>query len=227
MPSIRALLVDDHEFYLEALGEVLEEMDVVVVGLACSAEEALQLADLHHPDLAIVDSVLGDEDGIELAARLRSRHPLIRVIVTADAEDVNVASAVRAVRAGARAFLPKAIPIAEVNRVAHSILSGETHIPPVLLTGVLATLTGGALTTEDEQDRLAALSTREFDVLVLLAAGRDTAAIAEQLFLSPHTVRTHVKHVLAKLKVHSSLEAVALLLRSGRSSPAQVRNSEP
>jgi DNA-binding NarL/FixJ family response regulator len=224
MGSIRALLVDDHAMYVEALAELMESAELVVVGTARTGREALRLADLHHPDLAVVDSVLDDEDGIELVARLRSRHPGLRLMVAAEPDGVDVASAVRALRAGARAFLPKAVPVSELVRMAQGVMAGETHIPPLMLTGILATLTQGAVPSEDVQDHLATLSSREFEVLELMAAGRDTAGIAEHLFLSPHTIRTHVKHILAKLEVHSSLEAVTLLLRAERRVSARLQN---
>jgi DNA-binding NarL/FixJ family response regulator len=223
MSSIRALLVDDHAMYVEALAELLESTEMIVVGTASTGVDALGLADLHHPNLALVASVLNEEDGIELVARLRARHPSLRVMVAAEPDGVDAASAVRAVRAGARAFLPKAVPVSELVRMAQGVMAGETHIPPLILTGILAALTQGAMPSEDVQDRLAALSPREFEVLELMAAGRDPAGIAEHLFLSPHTVRTHVKHILAKLEVHSSLEAVTLLLRAERRASVRLQ----
>ena len=213
--------------YREALADVLEDGGMVVVGTAATEAEALQLVDLHHPDLAVVDSILDVEDGIEFVARLRSHQHGLRVIVAADPDRYDTASAVQAVRAGARAFIPKAIPVSEFIRVAEGVMAGETHIPPLILTGVLAALSQGPVRSEDAQDRLAVLSSREFDVLELMADGCDTAAIAERLFLSPHTVRTHVKHILAKLGVHSSLEAATLLLRAERPTSGRLQDRTP
>lgn len=224
MRSIRVLLIDDHQLYLDALASVLAGTRLVVAATALSGSIALDLAGLYQPDLAIVAAVVGEEDGIGLAARLRQRHPELRVMILADPDDVSVDQAVRAVRAGAGAFLTRATPAKDLATIAERVMAGETHIPPLILTGVLAALNQAVVAPSGARERLAVLTSREVEVLELMAAGNDTTATAERLFLSPHTVRTHVKHILAKLGVHSSLEAVSLLLRAAQPSSAGLQD---
>lgn len=228
MTPVSLLLVGSHRFEVGALGGVLgAEPDLAVIGTASSAGEALTVAELQPPDVAVIDTLLGSDDATDLTDRLIRLHPDVRAVVLIDGEDP--ASALRAVLAGAAAVVVKPVAVDSLADVIRGVAAGETHIPPRLLTGVIAVLRAG-IPADGWTERLASLTPREREVLEEMAEGRDTVAIAERLFLSPHTVRTHVKHILAKLGVHSSLEAVSIALRAGpgrgSSSPARpVRTS--
>lgn len=228
MTPVSLLLVGSHRIEVGALGGVLgAEPDLAVIGTASSAGEALSVAELHPPDVAVIDTLLGSDDAMDLTDRLIRLHPDVRAVVLIDGEDP--ASALRAVLAGAAAVVVKPVAVDVLADVIRGVAAGETHIPSRLLTGVIAVLRAG-VPADGWTERLASLTQREREVLEEMAEGRDTVAIAERLFLSPHTVRTHVKHILAKLGVHSSLEAVSIALRAGpgrgASSPARpVRTS--
>ena len=96
------------------------------------------------------------------------------------------------------------------------VLRDETHLPPALLTGVLRELTAARKHRTESERLVESLTPREREVLRCMVAGLGRKAVAERLFLSPHTVRTHMQNVLGKLGVHSTLAAVALARRAGR-----------
>ncbi|MEY9848137.1 DNA-binding response regulator [Streptacidiphilus sp. MAP5-3] len=121
-----------------------------------------------------------------------------------------------AVRAGVRGWVPKDSSLQHLLAVIRGVRSGETWIPPRLLTQVLAELTTLHDGLEQDAERLATLSAREREVLDGLAAGLSRAEIGQRLFLSTNTVRSHVQNLMAKLDVHSSVAAVALAHRVGR-----------
>ena len=216
--SIRLFLVDAHKVFTDALAaRFAAEEDFVVTGHAASPEAALRAMASAGPDVVVVDVALGasgDEvaPGVSFVEDLCLEHPTVRVVVVTGHDDGPTALA--AVKAGASAFLPKSAPVEELARVIRGILEGETHIPPRLLTFVLDALEKPPAEAE-WKTRLARLTARERDVLEQMVAGVDQATTAQRLFLSLNTVRTHTKHILAKLEVHSTLEAVSIALRGG------------
>ncbi|MFR9673472.1 LuxR C-terminal-related transcriptional regulator [Streptomyces sp. TR06-5] len=151
-------------------------------------------------------------DGIALVAALRREFPALRAVVLAERDDAARASA--ALRAGACGWVAKDCGLSRLLDVVRGVVKGETHVPPLLLTEVLDELTASRSRSESEQ-LVQSLTPRELEVLRCMVAGWGRGAVAERLFLSPHTVRTHMQNVLGKLGVHSTLAAVALARRAG------------
>jgi DNA-binding NarL/FixJ family response regulator len=210
----RILLVDDHRVFLDALAAILNaEPDLQVVGMATSAAQAEAIADVQNPELILLDVDLGTTDGIQLAQKLREDHPQARVAILTCHEDAETACA--AVRAGASAVMSKGLAVEDLLRVVRGVHRGESWIPPRTLTDVLRSLLSDPNQLSPEEEKVASLSDREREVLACLVAGHDKAHIARQLYVSPNTVRTHVRNVLKKLGAHSSLEAVAVAYRAG------------
>jgi DNA-binding NarL/FixJ family response regulator len=217
--AARALVVDDHPVFAEALTALLEKYeDIDVVGTVGRVEEAITLANELKPDVAIVDVIMGNANGLGLTARL-TEELRMRVVVLSCRDDP--ATATSAIRAGASAFISKDSPPRELLDALRGALHGHTWVPPRLLTGVLRELTGDTPPPRPEEQRVAALSRRERDVLGYLVAGMTRAEIAEKLVLSVNTVRSHIQRVLTKLDVHSTLEAAALGRRAGVTAPAR------
>lgn len=210
----RVVVVDDHRMVVDAIGAMLGlDPGIDVVGTAGSLEEALVVARAVRPDVVVADYDLPDGTGIDLARQLAG-DPETRVIVVTGLGDENVA--VAAMEAGCAGFLTKGRPMAELVDAVHRVARGGIALSPDLLARVLPRL----------RDRVArpggdptSLTEREREVLVLMATGASNQAIAEQLFLSVHTVRNHVKQILVKLGAHSKLQAVSLALRSGLIEP--------
>ncbi|GAU68635.1 putative two-component response regulator [Streptomyces sp. NBRC 110611] len=152
-------------------------------------------------------------DGIALVSGLRSSHPYLRTVVLADRDDPRRAAA--ALQAGASGWVAKDCSLSRLLAVIRGVLRDETHLPPALLTGVLRELTAARKHRSESERLVESLTPREREVLRCMVAGLGRKAVAERLFLSPHTVRTHMQNVLGKLGVHSTLAAVALARRAG------------
>ncbi|HEY0001716.1 MAG TPA: response regulator transcription factor [Actinoplanes sp.] len=206
---ITVLVVDDHQTFAELLAIALQsEPGLSFVGHAQSSAEARELVERLRPDAVLMDVELPDVDGIRTTESLMNDHPALRVIVlTAHAEPLLVS---RAVAAGACGFLPKGGALGDVLQALRTAHRGGMAIPAHLLSGALNPAAPRAAPTP-----AALLTGRERDVLQLIALGRDARAIANELGISLHTCRGHVKSILAKLDAHSQLEAVMKAIRTG------------
>ncbi|MFI6849756.1 LuxR C-terminal-related transcriptional regulator [Kitasatospora sp. NPDC050467] len=152
-------------------------------------------------------------DGITLLARVRRNHPTLRAVVLATADDAHRAA--RALHAGATGWVAKESSLARLLAVVRGVLRDETHLPPALLTGVIRELTTARRDRTESERLVDTLTPREKQILRCMVAGLGRQAVAERLYLSPHTVRTHMQNVLGKLGVHSTLAAVAVARRAG------------
>ncbi|MFE3108633.1 LuxR C-terminal-related transcriptional regulator [Kitasatospora indigofera] len=164
-------------------------------------------------------------DGITLIARARRNHPGLRAVVLADADDPRRAA--RALHAGACGWVAKDSSLARLTAVVRGVLRDETHLPPALLTGVIRELTTARRDRTESERLVDSLTPREKQILRCMVAGLGRQAVAERLYLSPHTVRTHMQNVLGKLGVHSTLAAVAVARRAGVSPPDQAALPAP
>ncbi|MFJ8162986.1 LuxR C-terminal-related transcriptional regulator [Streptomyces sp. NPDC096136] len=152
-------------------------------------------------------------DGIALVAGVRTAHPRVRTVVLAERDDPRRAAL--ALQAGACGWVAKDCSLSRLLAVIRGVLREETHLAPALLTGVLRELTAARKHRTDSERLVESLTPREHEVLRCMVAGLGRKDVAARLFLSPHTVRTHMQNVLGKLGVHSTLAAVALARRAG------------
>jgi DNA-binding NarL/FixJ family response regulator len=152
-------------------------------------------------------------DGISLVVGVRAGQPSVRTVVLAEKDDSRRAAL--ALQAGASGWVAKDCSLQRLLTVMRGVLRDETHLPPALLTGVLRELTAARKHRTESEQLVESLTPREREVLRCMVAGLGRKAVAERLFLSPHTVRTHMQNVLGKLGVHSTLAAVALARRAG------------
>lgn len=200
-------VVDDHRAVADAMAFAVErEAGLTCAGVAYSAASALELLQREHPDAVLMDVRLGHDDGIDLTAELTKRLPDLRVIVLTAHLDQGLMS--RAADAGACALLPKDGSWEDVIEAIHSASRDGFHVHPKLLRGLVGSQPARGLPPVD-------LTSREAEVLGLLAEGRDATEIARGLGISVLTSRGHIKSVLAKLGAHSQLEAVVTASRLG------------
>ncbi|MEV0094817.1 response regulator transcription factor [Streptomyces sp. NPDC050738] len=239
MVRIRVLVVDDHRIFAESLAAALAAEPDVDVAAAGSGPAALRCLDRaaaegRRFDVMLVDADLGTTaaaslgvraiavpdgadnglvDGISLVVGVRSGQPSVRTVVLAEKDDPRRAAL--ALQAGASGWVAKDCSLQRLLAVIRGVLRDETHLPPALLTGVLRELTAARKHRTESERLVESLTPREREVLRCMVAGLGRKAVAERLFLSPHTVRTHMQNVLGKLGVHSTLAAVALARRAG------------
>jgi DNA-binding NarL/FixJ family response regulator len=204
---------DDHGLFVEALSTVLNQRRLVVRAVAHRAAQVLAAVAEHAPDICLLDRRFADGDGIELIPELLAASPHTRVIVvTADPDH---GAAQRALARGARGFVHKTRGVTALVGAIHRVIDGDTviELPP--------RRRGPAESGADaEVRRLASyLTGREHQCLGLMVEGRSTTEIAADLGVSVTTVRSHVQAVLAKLGVHTRLEAAALATRHGLLAP--------
>ena len=182
-----------------------------VVGEARDREQAVARVVEASPHVIVVDAEIAGDTGV--VAAIRERMPSCKVLVVSAQDDAEVL--VAAIEAGASGYLSKEAPLVDLISAMRTVCAGGTVVQPAMLSRLLMTL----LARRDDRDeafrRLARLTPRERQVMALIAEGADKFAIAAQLVISPHTARTHVQNVLAKLGVHSRLEATAFIVRTG------------
>jgi PAS domain S-box-containing protein len=221
---VRVLLVDDHVATREAMGLAFAEDDgFVVVGQAGSLAEARSM--LAGVDIAIIDLALPDGDGTELIADVRAANPDAQALVLS--AQVDRAATARAVDRGAAAVLGKVTHLHEIVSAVRRLRAGETLIPLEEVVALLR-LAGRQREHELAEHGLAErLTPREREVLQLMADGLDGHRIAARLHISPRTQRNHVANILAKLRVHSQLQAVMFALRHGLVSVRRDVPAEP
>jgi DNA-binding NarL/FixJ family response regulator len=205
----RVVLADSQPLFNEAL-EALFSRDEAhqVIGRCSSADDAFTVVSTLRPDLVLVDAALGLEDSPNLVVRMLEASPGARVIVLGDDHDADLLLA--AIRAGAAGVVGKTYGASTVLRVAGAVLGGEGAVPRSMLLELARRIVSKERAADSPLSRL---SPRERQVLALLSRGWDNARIGRDLFISQHTVRTHIQNILEKLGMHSKLEAATFAMQ--------------
>ena len=200
--TVTCIVADDHPAMVEAVAEILADAGISVVGRARDGEEALAKIETRKPAVALVDIRMPRMSGVEVARRAARVSPDTAVILYSGYGDK--ALLLEALDAGARGFVLKEAPLVDLHRAVITVAEGGTYVDPVL---------AGALATSEVASKLPSLTQRERDVLRLLADGNSNEQIGRALFISPETVRTHVRKSMDKLEADTRTEAVAKALR--------------
>jgi len=207
----RVLVVDDHEMFSEALELLLRRQpDVRLVGSARDATEALAMLE-DEPDVVLMDLDMPGIDGIQATRQIREAVPNAKVVLLTAVQSPEIIA--DALAAGACGYVPKTRAVDELMDVVRRAAAGELVMPERDLAAVVEQLRGSRPTPGELA--LRRLTPRVAEILRSLAAGETTTQIAEALGISALTVQSHVKSILAKLGVHSKIEAVTLAWRHG------------
>jgi DNA-binding NarL/FixJ family response regulator len=208
----RVVLVDDHTAFVDLLQFAFGGLDdMECVGTAHSLAEAEDVIAAEHPDIAMVDLMLGQDDGLELVGRLRASRPDLVIVVASARADASTMASVAA--AGGNGFAPKRGAFAELVSILRSARPGTMSVASSLESTVPPPVT----------ERLSVrLTDRESQVLELMGRGTSVSAIAEQLNVSVSTCRTYVRGVHSKLRARTQLEAVLKARALGLLGPAEL-----
>ena len=197
------LIVDDHEMIARALARTLDaEIDLHVIGHELTVVGAVEAAGRLRPDLILLDFELADGQGTDATAAIKRDHPGIDVVMLTGYADGTVLAA--ALESGCSGFVSNEGNLRDLADTIRGVLAGEVRVPQNLMAELAACLRPRPSTIGSD------LTSRELEVLALLAAGHSTEVLVHELFLSVHTVRNHIRNILTKLHAQSRLEAVAL-----------------
>jgi DNA-binding NarL/FixJ family response regulator len=205
----RILIADDHPLTRDALAGLLTHNGFDVVGQAASGEEAIDRARELRPDLVLLDLTMPGMDGLTALPKVREAAPDAEVVVLTASEDES--NLLAAIRAGAAGYLLKSEPPERIVAFLRGVARGEAALSGAVARHLLDEVRDGVARPPVPDSVTRALSARELEVLLLLDRHLGTDEIAARLFISEHTVRSHVKNLLGKLGVSSRREALEKL----------------
>ncbi|MBD2868187.1 response regulator [Paenibacillus arenilitoris] len=212
--TIKLLLADDHAMVRRGLQVFLStQPDLELVGEAATGEEALRQVAALQPDVVLMDINMPGIDGIEATGRIKAAHPQVKVIILTSFSDQG--RALPAIRAGARGYLLKDIEPEELARAIRKVNQGQVELHPDITGQLISSYAEPEQAEEPPGNELDELTDRERDVLRLIASGMSNRTIAEELFITEKTVKTHVSHILSKLGMSDRTQAAIYAVKRG------------
>jgi DNA-binding NarL/FixJ family response regulator len=215
--TIRVLLADDQPLLRMAFKGIIDSApDLAVVGEASTGREAVELARQTHVDIVVMDIRMPDIDGLTATRLITTDDDLagvrVLIITTFDIDE----HVFQALRAGASGFLGKGIEPEELIEAIRTVNRGDALLSPTATKALMGRfLDQPGHRSSSTPDRLIALTDREREILALVGAGMSNQQIAEQLVVSPHTVKTHVKRAMVKLGAHDRAQLVVIAYETG------------
>ncbi len=210
--QIRILLADDHRVLRQGVAQALEtQEDMIVVAQADNGLEAVNLATIHQPDVALVDIHMPEMDGVEATRRIKVVSPRTRIIILTMIRQGDYV--IEAIKAGASGYLLKEVELEEVLDAIRSVARGEAVMDSAIAGRVLAELRGPQsveLASSGEE-----LSERDIEILRLLAQGKTNQEIAEKFFIAEKTVRNRLTYIYRVLQLENRTQAALYALREG------------
>jgi DNA-binding NarL/FixJ family response regulator len=224
--GIRVVLVDDQQLVRTGFRLILEmEPDIDVVGEADDGRQGVELARSLRPDVVLMDIRMPEMDGVEATRLLAAPQvggPRVLILTTYDADEY----VVEGLRAGASGFLLKDAPPQQLVDAVRVISAGEALLAPSVTRRLLDRFAGRLGPTRTATDVLRELTDRELDVLRLVARGLSNAEIAHELTVTTPTVKTHVSHILDKLRLRDRAQAVVVAFDVGLVEPGSSREGD-
>ena len=213
MNSVRIVLADDHTVMRNGLRLLLERQpNLQVVGEAADGRQAVALTEAEHPDVVIMDIAMPNLNGIEAARQIVNHSPKTAIAILSMHSDESYV--IRALKAGARAYLLKDSAEADLLAAVRALTEGKSFFSPAI-SKILVEDYMRQLESRGAEDTYELLTNREREILQLLAEGKTNKEVANMLNLSLYTVETHRTHILQKLNLHSVPELILYAVRKG------------
>jgi DNA-binding NarL/FixJ family response regulator len=210
--TIRILIADDHAVYREGLRAVLgPEPDMEIVGEAGAGKEVVERAAELRPDVVLMDIQMPQINGIEATRRILEIDPDIWIVVLTMFEDDD--SVFSAMRAGARGYVLKGAPPSEIPKVLRAVAGGGVYFGPEIARRLMSFFS--APKPASPVEAFPELTSREVEILDLIAQGHTNPKIAARLYVSPNTVRNHISHIFTKLQVADRAHAIVRAREAG------------
>lgn len=209
MKKIRVLIADDHTLFREGLRALLNTMpDIEVVGEAAEGESAIEQVTVTQPDVILMDINMPGVNGIEATRRILETHPRLGIIMVTMLEDD--ASVFAAMKAGARGYVLKGADHEDILQAIHAVAGGQAVFGPAIAARIMTFFQNLNSTPKIvvPTDAFPELTSREREVLQLMAQGAGNKAIAEKLVISGKTVSNHISNIFSKLQVADRAQAV-------------------
>jgi DNA-binding NarL/FixJ family response regulator len=217
---IGVLIVDDDPLVRTLLAEIVRrESDIAILGCATDGLDAVAKAVELRPQVILMDLAMPRLDGLAALARLAALDVAASVLIfTQDADEDLV---MQAIRRGAKGYMPKDAPVDRIPKAIRALAAGEAWVERRLTGRVFEELARMARQIASHSSPEALLSEREKEVIRLIACGKTNTEIASHLFLSPHTVKSHVSHILQKLELPNRTEVAIFAVRAGLADTAR------
>ncbi len=213
MTPVRILLADDHTVMRNGLRLLLErQTNLQVIGEAADGRQAVALSESANPDVVIMDIAMPNLNGIEATRQIVNRSPRVAIAILSMHSDESYV--IRALKAGARAYLLKDSAEADLLAAVRALTEGKSFFSPAI-SKILVEDYMRQLESRGAEDTYELLTNREREILQLLAEGRTNKEVANMLNLSLYTVETHRTHILQKLNLHSVPELILYAVRKG------------
>jgi two-component system nitrate/nitrite response regulator NarL len=209
---IDVLIVEDHQLFRTCLADLLSDEGLNVVGAVADGDSAVKLVERSAPDVVLMDLDLPGLSGVETTRLIAEIAPRTRVVIlTIDAGEQSV---IDAIGAGACGYLLKGTSLEALVAGIRAAVDGESLISAAIAAKLFEHLRAEGHRTTAERRVFEELSQREVEILKLLAVGKRNTEIAEELFISPHTVRNHISNILAKLQISNRMEATVYAIKN-------------
>jgi DNA-binding NarL/FixJ family response regulator len=205
----RAVIADDDPFARRVIKDVLQGSGVIVIAEARDGRQAVELTLHYEPDFVVMDIVMPELDGVMATREIRRQLPDQLIIVLTGAGEDDDELGLQALRAGASGFLSKDLELEALPRALEGLRQGQAAISRKMTLALIQRLRDAPSGSAGMRPVKSPLTAREWEVIDLLKAAKSTEVIADELVLSPETIRSHVKNILRKLDVRSRDEAVA------------------
>ena len=215
MSLIKIILVDDHKLVRQGMRSLLEATpNYTVIGEAGNGPQALQMIEELSPDIAIMDVMMPELNGIEVSKIVQQKGLKTKLIFLS--MHANITYVVRALQSGAKGYVLKDADFSEIQQAIQNAIEGKRYLSTAIASEVLDVFINA---DGDKKDGLEILSNREREILQHIAEGKSNAAIAEKLALSVRTVESHRAHIMAKMHFNSQADLVRCAIQQGLIAP--------
>jgi DNA-binding NarL/FixJ family response regulator len=212
--KINILLADDHIVMRDGLRVILEkERDLSVIAVAGDGREAVQLADEQNVDIVIMDINMPNMTGLEATRQIKANDPQIKILTLSVHTDNELVA--KMIEAGASGYIPKSCAVEELVNAIRTVMNIDLYVSPTVVQSVVKYL---QKKPEKTNRQGSALTTREREVVQLIAEGKTTKEIAEDLYISESTVESHRHKIMSKLEIRSIAELTKYAIRHGLTS---------